>query len=86
MMPPNVSTEQGDSYMPAALLSLLPGKDLFDAQCGCRAGNYMPSAFRASPFRLAASSGRPQVLCIEEDSGLIDDGDASDGTFNFGDR
>ena len=82
---PIAFTEQGGGYMPAAVLSLLPGKDLFVAQSGCWAGDYMPSAFRAYPFRLATTTDGQQLLCIDEDSGLLCDGDSSDGQDFFND-
>ena len=65
---------QGDSYVPAAVLSLQPGKNLFVSQSGSWAGEYIPSAFRAYPFRLAQTEAGQQVLCIDEDSGTLRDG------------
>lgn len=73
---PIAFTEQGGAYLPAAVLSLLPGKDLFVAQSGSWAGDYIPSAFRAYPFRLATTGDGQQLLCIDDDSGLVgDDGE-----------
>ena len=80
---PIAFTEQDGAYLPAAVLSLLPGKDLFVAQSGSWAGDYIPSAFRAYPFRLATAGDGQQLLCIDEDSGLVSDG--SDGERFFAD-
>jgi len=73
---------QGHSYVPAAVLSLLPGKDLFVAESGSWAGDYIPSAFRSYPFRLANTEDGQQVLCIDEDSGLITEGPEGEAFFN----
>ena len=70
---PIAFTEQAGSYFPAAILSLLAGKNLFVSQNGCWAGDYIPAALRAYPFRLATTEDSRQVLCINEDSGLVTD-------------
>ena len=71
---PIALTQRGESYEPAAILSLQPGKGLFVAQSGSWAGDYIPSAFRAYPFRLAKTEGSQIVLCIDEDSGALREG------------
>lgn len=80
---PIAFTEQNGGYLPAAVLSLLPGRDLFVAQSGSWAGDYIPSAFRAYPFRLATTGEGHRLLCIDESSGLV--GDGSDGERFFAD-
>lgn len=80
---PIAFTPQDGGYLPAAVLSLLPGKDLFVAQSGSWAGDYIPSAFRAYPFRLATTDEGQRLLCIDESSGLV--GDGSDGERFFAD-
>ena len=65
---------QGEGYVIAAILSLQPGKNLFVAQSGSWAGDYIPTAFRAHPFCLAQTDTGQQVLCIDEDSGTLRDG------------
>jgi len=74
--------EQSGGYVPAAVLSLIPGKDLFVAESGSWAGDYIPSALRSFPFRLGNTSDGQQVLCIDEDSGLISDGPEGEPFFN----
>lgn len=74
--------EQTGAYVPAAVLSLLPCKDLFVAESGSWAGEYIPATFRSYPFRLANTEDGQQVLCIDEDSGLISDGPNGEAFFN----
>lgn len=66
--------QQAAIYVPAAILSLEPGKNLFVAQSGSWAGDYVPSAVRAYPFRLAKTEAGQQVLCIDENSGTLRNG------------
>lgn len=75
-------TITGGSYVPAAILSLLPGKDLFVALSGSWAGEYIPSAFRAYPFRLLKTDDGQQVLCIDENSGLVSSSPEGERFFN----
>ena len=67
-----------------ALLTLVPGQNLFVAPNGRWLGGYIPAEFRGYPFRLIPeqSSGRP-VLCLDRDSGLISDNPAADGEAFF---
>ena len=74
--------EQAGAYTPVAVLSLLPGKDLFVAESGSWAGDYIPAAFRSYPFRMAATADGKGVLCIDEDSSLITDDPAGQPFFN----
>lgn len=60
--------EQAGAYTPVAVLSLLPGKDLFVTKSGGWAGDYIPSAFRSYPFRLATTKEGQRVFCVDEDS------------------
>ena len=78
---PIAFTEQADGYVPAAILSLLPGKNLFVSQNGCWAGEYVPAVIRGFPFRLAMAEDGRQVLCIDEESGLLTDGPAGERFF-----
>jgi len=67
-----------------ALLSLVPGQNLFVAPNGRWLGGYIPSAFRGYPFRLLPepSSGQ-RLLCFDQESGLITDSPAADGEAFF---
>lgn len=79
---PLAFTEASGTYSLVAVLSLLPGKDLFVAESGSWAGDYIPATFRSYPFRLANTEDGQQVLCIDEDSGLITDGPHGEAFFN----
>jgi hypothetical protein len=55
-----------------AVLSLIPGKNMFTGKNGQWLGEYVPAFFRGYPFMLAAAEGRDDlILCVNEDSGLI---------------
>ena len=62
---------QNDSYLPMAVLGIKGGQNLFVAPDGRWIGRHVPSSIRWYPFHLAASDGGEQVLCIDEDSGLL---------------
>lgn len=74
--------QQDEAYMPVAILGVQPGKNLFVAQNGRWAGQYIPSTFRSYPFTLAKTEDGQQVLCIDEDSGLIVDGPNGEALFD----
>lgn len=74
--------EESGTYTLVAVLSLLPGKGLFVSQNGSWAGDYIPAVFRGYPFRLARTEEGQQVLCIDEESGLISDGPSGERFFN----
>ncbi len=59
------------AFTPVAVLGLKPGKNLFVANSGQWVGRYIPATFRAYPFALANTSDGQQVLCFDEDSGLL---------------
>ena len=63
--------EQGEAYVPAAVLGLQPGNNVFVTADWRWVGQYIPSAFRSYPFRLAQTEDGQQVLCVDEDSGLV---------------
>lgn len=73
--------EQGESVLPVAVLSYQPEQNLFVAPDGRWLGSYIPSVFRGYPFRLANTEDGQQVLCIDEDSGLVTDGPAGEVFF-----
>lgn len=63
--------EQGDGFIPAAVLGLRPNHNLMVAADGRWLAGYVPAAFRSHPFRLAKTAEGQQVLCIDEASGLL---------------
>ena len=73
--------EQGGVYVPAAVLGLQPGNNVFVAPDWRWVGQYIPAAFRSYPFRLAKTEDGQQVLCIDEDSGLLTDGSIGEPFF-----
>jgi hypothetical protein len=71
---PLAFVEQSGGYIPVAVASLQPGRNLFVGPEGQWLGRYLPLGLRSYPFRLAqGKSVEDVVLCIDEDSGLISD-------------
>jgi hypothetical protein len=71
-----------DRFLLVAVLSLTPGFNLFVSPTGQWLGRYVPSAFRGYPFRLARVEGQENlVLCVDEDSGLVNDDKAAGEPF-----
>jgi hypothetical protein len=71
-----------DRFFLAAVLSLTPGTNLFVSPTGQWLGRYVPSAFRGYPFRLAKAEGQNDlILCVDEDSGLVNDDKAAGEPF-----
>ncbi len=68
--------ERSERFVPVAVLSLTPGRNLFVGPAGQWLGRYIPASLRAYPFRFARiEGGNDPVLCIDEDAGLIVDAD-----------
>lgn len=64
-----------DAFTPVAIQGLASGKNLFVAIDGRWIGGYIPVAYRCYPFLLANTEDGKQVMCINEDSGLVSDTD-----------
>jgi hypothetical protein len=60
--------QEAGRFVPVAILSLTPGRNMLVGPDGRWLGRYIPASFRSYPFRLfpAQETGRP-VLCIEAD-------------------
>ncbi|WP_417539505.1 SapC family protein [Marinobacter sp.] len=74
--------EQDDSFVPAAVMGLEPDSNLFVAADGRWRHGYIPAGLRGHPFRLANTEQGQQVLCIDEDCGLISDGPEGEAFFD----
>lgn len=74
--------EQHGAFVPVAVLGLQAGSNLFVGTDGRWAGSYIPAALRGHPFRLAQTEEGQQVLCIDEDSGLVTGGPAGERFFS----
>ncbi len=77
---------QGEGYVPAAVMGLEPGKNLFVAPDGRWLGSYVPSAVRGYPFLLGNAEDGKQLLCVNEASGLVTDGPEGERFFEDDDR
>lgn len=74
--------EQAGSFTPVAVLGLQTGNNVFVAPNGSWTGQYyIPAAFRSFPFCLANTLDGQQVMCIDEDSGLLTDGPSGEAFF-----
>lgn len=70
------------AFVPVAVLGLQPGSNLLVGADGRWAGTYIPAALRSNPFRLAQAEDGQQVLCIDEESGLLTAGPEGERFFN----
>jgi hypothetical protein len=77
-------TQIGEGFAPVVVQSLLPGRNLFVGPDGRWIGPYIPAVYRGYPFGLAKTEDERQVLCFEEDSGLLSE-DGESGEPFFGD-
>ena len=73
---------QGDGYVPAAILGLLPGNNLFVTPDWRWIAQYIPAYYRASPFRLLKAEDGQQILCIDENIGLAADKTSGESFFD----
>lgn len=64
-----------EQAFPVAVQGLQPGTNLLVGADGRWLGAYVPAAYRGYPFVLADTEEGKQVLCIDEDSGLISEAD-----------
>jgi len=66
--------QQGENYVPVALLGLAKGSNLFVGPEGQWLGHYVPAMLRVYPFYLVRNAGSEQaILSVDEDSGLVVD-------------
>lgn len=63
-----------NTFTPVAVQGLKAGQNLLVAPDGRWLAGYTPAAYRGYPFRLANTEDGQQVLCVDEDSGLVTDG------------
>jgi hypothetical protein len=63
---------RGSSFQLAAMLSAVPGMNMFVSPDGRWLSGYIPAVIRAYPFRLLTPQGEGEpILCIDEESGLL---------------
>lgn len=67
-----------EQAFPVAVQSLHPGMNMFVGQDGRWLGRYVPAAYRGYPFVLADTEDGKQVLCIDEESGLISEAEGEE--------
>lgn len=79
---PIAFVEQNETFIPVAVLGVATGRNLFVAPDGRWVGKYVPAVIRSYPFGLANTNKGQQVLCIDEDSGLIGDGGEGEPFFD----
>ena len=73
-----------EKYSVVALLGLEPETNYFVDKDGGWQGKYIPARYRAYPFVLAKNEAEEEklVLCINEDSGLLNDDDSAEAFFD----
>jgi len=79
---PVVFLQQGETWLPSALLGLAPDTNLFVSPDGRWLAGYVPAALRGYPFQLARAQDDQWVLCVDESSELIVDGPEGEAFFD----
>lgn len=64
----------GEGFDLVAVQGLMLGRNAFVASDGRWLASYLPAAYRSYPFKLDSADNGQQVLCIDENSGLVTDG------------
>lgn len=64
-----------DRFQLVAVQGLQSGQNLWVAPDGRWLGNYVPAAYRSYPFVLANAGEDRRVLCVREESGLVNETD-----------
>jgi hypothetical protein len=79
---PLAFSEQAGRYTLVAVLSLIPGRNMFIGSDGRWLGPYVPAWYRGYPFRMLPQQGTDKaVLCVDEESGLVVEGSAAGEEF-----
>jgi hypothetical protein len=74
--------ERAGRYAPMAMMSPMPGHNLFIGPEGQWLGGYVPASLRSYPFRLIRPEGSEKMtLCVDEDSGVIVDANGEGEAF-----
>lgn len=73
---------QNDAFVLVALQGLEQHKNLLVTADGRWRSGYVPAHYRSYPFQLATSADNQQILCIDEDSGLLADGEQGEPFFD----
>ncbi|MDT8428126.1 MAG: SapC family protein [Pseudomonadales bacterium] len=71
-----------EEFALVAVQGLGQGKNLLVAPNGSWVGAYIPVRYRSYPFRIAKGNEGQQVLCIDEESGLINDDASGESIFD----
>lgn len=66
-------TQQQEAYNPVAVLGFTDGNAFVNQQGNWYQPAYIPAVFRSYPFRLAESEDAQLMLCIDEDSDLVNE-------------
>lgn len=65
---------QNEGYIPVAVMSIQPNRNHYVTNDGRWLHGYIPASCRGYPFRFLNGPDGQQVLCIDQDSGLVTDG------------
>lgn len=74
--------EQKDGFNPVALMGLHPDKNMYLTPDGRWVHGYIPTTCRSYPFRFMNTPDGQQILCVDEDSGLMSDGPEGEAFFD----
>lgn len=72
----------GESFVPVVLLGVEPGRNACVDAEGRWIADYLPELLRSHPYALAPFDEGRQVLCIDEDSGLVPGSETGEPLFD----
>ena len=73
---------QNERYVPVAVMSIQPDRNHFVTPDGRWLHGYIPASCRGYPFRFLNAPDGKQILCIDQDSGLVSDGPEGEPFFD----
>lgn len=73
---------QGEGYQPMALMGIRPDRNFYVLPNGQWLPGYIPAFARVYPFRLLKAADGRQIVCIDQDAGLISDGPEGEPFFD----
>ena len=74
--------KHADDYLLVAIMGLAPNQNLLVSSEGHWLTKYMPAAYRTGPFRLATDAQGNLLLCVDETTNLIVDGEEGERFFD----
>jgi hypothetical protein len=73
--------KQGEEYKLVLVMGLEPGQNLLVSSTGKWASDYIPLSYKTGPFRMGSDENGNSLLCVDEATGLVSDGNDGERFF-----